>query len=268
MVGGELLSRYETRRWVATPLYGSFRGLSREGNSSPMLCVVSPRRLRFIGGGESEPLRFNFHNRFNMTRKELAELLGISGAMVSKLAKRGMPTDSLERAQRWRKRHLEPGRVKGMRLDTRQPDQPAKPSPAPGARSTISANRPDADPVPVASAATVERLARITGAALAGGSDQDQAAGMLAHLREQLRALPDAARPCMPLRVWLALVDYALAEDAPMRRSHDVDAILSPEEFAQRVKQDGGAPWAWWLDDARDWRGYSVTGFPDCLEED
>lgn len=52
-----------------------------------------------------------------MMKKELAALLGISGAMVSKLSKRGMPTDSLERAQRWRKRHLDPGRVKGTRFD-------------------------------------------------------------------------------------------------------------------------------------------------------
>lgn len=53
-----------------------------------------------------------------MTKKELAALLGISGAMVTKLAKRGMPTNSLERAERWRKRHLEPGRVKGTRFDS------------------------------------------------------------------------------------------------------------------------------------------------------
>lgn len=53
-----------------------------------------------------------------MQQKELAQLLGISPAMVSRLAKRGMPTDNLERAQRWRKRHLEPGRVKGSRFGT------------------------------------------------------------------------------------------------------------------------------------------------------
>ncbi len=52
-----------------------------------------------------------------MTRTELAGLLGISISMVSRLAKRGMPTDTLERAQRWRKRHLEPGRMKGTRFD-------------------------------------------------------------------------------------------------------------------------------------------------------
>lgn len=53
-----------------------------------------------------------------MQQKELAQLLDISPAMVSRLAKRGMPTDTLERAERWRKRHLEPGRVKGSRFGT------------------------------------------------------------------------------------------------------------------------------------------------------
>ena len=52
-----------------------------------------------------------------MTQKELAQALGISAGMVSRLAKRGMPTDDLERAKRWRKRHLEPGRVKGVKRD-------------------------------------------------------------------------------------------------------------------------------------------------------
>lgn len=52
-----------------------------------------------------------------MLKKELAQLLGISPAMVTRLSQRGMPTDTLERAQRWRRRHLEPGRVKGNRFD-------------------------------------------------------------------------------------------------------------------------------------------------------
>jgi phage terminase Nu1 subunit (DNA packaging protein) len=53
-----------------------------------------------------------------MNRKELAVKLGISASMVTRLARRGMPTDSVDRAQRWRKRHLEPGRMKGARVDT------------------------------------------------------------------------------------------------------------------------------------------------------
>lgn len=201
-----------------------------------------------------------------MTQKELAELLGISGAMVTKLVKRGMPTDSLERAQRWRKRHLEPGRVKGVRYDAKQKDQPAKPSAAPGARPTTSASRPGAAPAPVASVATVERFARGTGAALAG-SDQGQASDMLVRLRELLRALPDGARPCMPLRVWLALVDYMLEADAAVRQGHDADAILSPEEFAQRVSPELVALWGLWLDAACDWGGDSVNGLTEHAEE-
>ena len=65
-----------------------------------------------------------------MQQKELAKLLDISPAMVSRLAKRGMPTDDPERDQRWRKRHLEPARVKGVRADTIKPRQQAAPTPA------------------------------------------------------------------------------------------------------------------------------------------
>lgn len=52
-----------------------------------------------------------------MKQKELAILLDITPAMVSRLAKRGMPVDCPERAKRWRRRHLEPGRVKGVRYE-------------------------------------------------------------------------------------------------------------------------------------------------------
>lgn len=49
-----------------------------------------------------------------MKKKDLAFALGISGAMVSKLSARGMPTDTLEGALDWRQRHLDPGRVKDV----------------------------------------------------------------------------------------------------------------------------------------------------------
>jgi len=51
-----------------------------------------------------------------MQRKDLASALNISPSMVSRLAQRGMPTDDIERARRWRKRHLHPGRIKGARF--------------------------------------------------------------------------------------------------------------------------------------------------------
>ena len=47
-----------------------------------------------------------------MLRKDLAQALGISAGMVTRLAKRGMPCDSVDSARRWRERHLEPARTK------------------------------------------------------------------------------------------------------------------------------------------------------------
>ena len=73
-------------------------------------------------------LGFVEHLRFIMLKKELATLLGVSESMVSRHAKKGMPTDSLERAQRWRKRHLEPGRIKGSRFDPKQSTGPVAPA--------------------------------------------------------------------------------------------------------------------------------------------
>ena len=57
-----------------------------------------------------------------ITREELSKELGISRGALSKLEKRGMPIDSIERARRWRKKHLQPGRLKGVRRDTLSTD--------------------------------------------------------------------------------------------------------------------------------------------------
>jgi len=64
-----------------------------------------------------------------MTRTELAAALGISVSMVSRLVKRGMPDDSIDRAQRWRKKHLQIGRVKGIKhgTDNTAPGAPVEP---------------------------------------------------------------------------------------------------------------------------------------------
>ena len=57
-----------------------------------------------------------------MLRKDIAAELGISPSMVTRLAKRGMPTSDANSARRWRDRHLDPARVKGLRM---QPQRPA-----------------------------------------------------------------------------------------------------------------------------------------------
>ncbi len=107
-----------------------------------------------------------------MQQKELAKLLGISPAMVSRLAKRGMPIDCPERAQRWRKRHLEPGRVKGARFDPAQATKPTAPKPA----TTDTA----AAAVPGVSVADVEAAGAELDNALSTG-DQAWADVMLQH---------------------------------------------------------------------------------------
>lgn len=50
-----------------------------------------------------------------MLKKDLAEALGISGAMVSKLAARGMPTHSIAAARHWRAANLSQGHTKQFR---------------------------------------------------------------------------------------------------------------------------------------------------------
>ncbi|WP_374258318.1 hypothetical protein [Aquabacterium sp.] len=186
-----------------------------------------------------------------MKQYELAEQLGITPAMVSKLAKRGMPTDSVERASRWRKRHLEPGRVKGSKYGTE-----AKPE-APAAR-----------PLPGAAAPLLLDAVAALDAALTAGHEE-QLDGLVMEVREQLRAVPDAMVPALPLRVWLCLVDWMLADDAPVHMESDQGRALKPLEFAALVNPDPDWRLSWlWLDEARDVRGLSITGLPDPDPDD
>lgn len=155
-----------------------------------------------------------------MQQKELAILLDISPAMVSRLAKKGMPTDDLERAQRWRKRHLEPGRVKGVRADTIKPKQPTPPAPA---------NAPPANDatlvleVETVGAGVNDRLKRGN---LYGGALHTY---LLRQLFKQNRN-PDFS-PCLPLRVWVALLDYMLHQAADVRHHPNADEVLNPVQF-------------------------------------
>ncbi len=194
-----------------------------------------------------------------MTQKELARLLGVSEALVSKHSKIGMPTDSLERAVKWRKRHLEPGRVKGSRFDPKgiqaSPGTQVASAPTATPRGTVNV-------VEVEAAALNSALAKV---------DQDAAAKHLAHLRGLLRELPDTAQPKFSLRVWLALVDYVLHDTAEVRNVSDLEEIFTPAEFGKRAAP-AHALAAWLaihcLDHARDRSGFSITGFPDGPDDE
>lgn len=73
-----------------------------------------------------------------LLQSELAEALGVSPAVVSRDARRGMPIDSVEAAGDWRARHLRP-RVKAGQAA-------ADPAPAPAATPSSRPARPDARP--------------------------------------------------------------------------------------------------------------------------
>lgn len=191
-----------------------------------------------------------------MLMKDLAEQLGISGSMVSRLAKRGMPTDSLERAQRWRKRHLEPGRVKGQRFEAGATST-MKP---PACASAGGADRRDG--VAHGQAATrllqaVEVAGRLLDAALfgmgEGGPDAETD-----RYRALLRLLPDGQSPRLPVRVWVSLLNHLLHEESALRTLPNQTALLTIEEATVIINPDGSGLFQagnWW-GIACDWGGH------------
>lgn len=195
-----------------------------------------------------------------MQQNELAKLLGISPAMVSRLKKQNMPTDSLERAQRWRKRHLEPGRIKGSRFDPLQKSQPAAP--------TASTPAP-------AAADLGELLAEVetTGDELDKAlteNESEWAAVMVQQARELLRQIPSDAQPRLSLRAWLALVDWFIHPACDILQAPDKSTLLNPVQFGMR--------WHGWpeyplmnehtLDAACDWHDHAINGWPEYPDDD
>lgn len=208
-----------------------------------------------------------------MQQKELASLLDISPAMVSRLAKRGMPTDTLERAEKWRRRHLEPGRVKGSRIDTVKLG-PCKPANL--AITTQGKNHPGnllQDRINAAalsgavSLATVELWSNATRHAQASGAAT--LGEMVTELRALLRRLQIDDAPRMALGVWLALTDYSMHSESELRQATDLDTLLDPNGFAARVNPDSPDWGVVWLNDfACDWEGCAVNGWPAGCEDD
>jgi hypothetical protein len=189
-----------------------------------------------------------------MLKKDLAEKLGISPSMVSRLAKRGMPTDSQERAQRWRRRHLEPGRTVGSRFDparSRRKAQGATPGPAPAALEARPAHAIGCD------LAHLLRVAELLGHCLETG--RGELVGALSErLRAQLRGTPNHAAPALALRVWRALAGWALLEPPQVSAAPQAQD-LTASEFAGLI----ALPWldgAEVLNICRDCYGHSIPG--------
>lgn len=186
-----------------------------------------------------------------MMKKELAAALGISAAMVTKLARRGMPTDTPERAERWRRRHLEPGRIKGVRADTR-PGLTGGPVPelaTPGAalagmdaiegqdRAEGAAHQGEAAPADflasrarreAAEAAIAElRLAEQRGEVIRTDAVRAAFGTALTATRDRLLSIPDRLAPVLA------------AESAPQRVHETLNA-----EIRDALTQLSAAPWS------------------------
>lgn len=205
-----------------------------------------------------------------MQQKQLAKLLGISPAMVSRLHKRGMPIDCPERAKRWRKRHLEPGRVKGVRFD------PTQPTELPETKQTAPKITPTAAYDPLLG--TVESAGAELDHAIMG-NDQEWSGVMTQQLRDLLRQLPDDARPCLTLRVWLALLEWLISPECEVFDSPNKSEILTPGQFAYRrhkaffakglmTTEHISCLGANALSEACDWNDVSINGWPDDPEKD
>jgi len=192
-----------------------------------------------------------------MQQKELATLLDISPAMVSRLVKRGMPTDTIERAERWRRRHLEPGRVKGSRVDTVK--RPAQQDPP---KVTSPSTAP-----PRVSLNDTENMGVLVDAALANGN-QYGAAVRTHQLRVLLRQMAnDADLVRLPLRVWVALLDYMLHEEAEVRSKSHAGGPLTAEAVCLFL---GEANWVAGvvLEEACDFDDNALNGWPDYPDDE
>ena len=196
-----------------------------------------------------------------MQQNQLAKLLGITPAMVSRLKKRGMPTDTLERAERWRKRHLEPGRVKGSRFDPNQVTRPP---------ATIKL-APLADAVAEVEAAGLELESALN------DGDQAWTELIVQQVRESLRKMRleadpnDEAEPRLSLRVWVALCTYVLNTDGLIERATNPGQLITPLQFCRYWRPDRPTyPLQnhHALTHACDWNDFSITGWPKHSDDD
>lgn len=178
-----------------------------------------------------------------MKKTELAKLLNISGSMVSRLARKGMPTDSLDRAQRWRRRHLETGRMKGIRYDPSRPRGQAPPQPD----GTGAEGEP---PAPVVS--FEEIISEIASRPMWAMRPVDLVAAVnrrhaLFELKETAVALGvfdaieaswQAAMAATPGAVWQVFVACDLAASSPELTREEIFRMASPDPVGQADDAD------------------------------
>lgn len=139
-----------------------------------------------------------------MLKQELADALNISAPMVSRLARRGMPTDSIASARRWREQNLEFSR----RKEHRMPSVPRRPA---RAEREAELERQAAD----AALVTVEVLGRLANRALEAGEFDSVAPDLRAALARVPEAHRDRVRLAGTDAEWLELTGQPARTDEP-----------------------------------------------------
>lgn len=138
-----------------------------------------------------------------MQLKDLAAALDISPAMVSKLRRRGMPVDSVAAAERWRRRHLDFVRTKGVRAGTERARHAQE--------SGGDVSKPDSGlrrPVTVdAATARLLRIVEEIGRAAFNSIERGAFANLAPVLRQAMSQVPIELRERirLPLAAWDAL---------------------------------------------------------------
>lgn len=143
-----------------------------------------------------------------LLQNELAEALGISASMLSRLKKRGMPVDSLAAARAWRALHLKPELTKENRYT------PFKEAPSPDRQDK---SNPD----------QVNALGRLA-------SYQFVTYGRI--LKQAMRILPRSLRAevSLPIPVWEALTNDEFKKIDLWEKANGIEPIPPPtaEELA------------------------------------
>ena len=99
-------------------------------------------------------------------------------------------------------------------------------------------------------------------AALATTSAENRPA-LLAPLRDTLRQLPDDAAPAMPLRVWVALVNWVFDCNSPAWQTQDQAAVMTPSEFSNVATPLGATLGTFCFDLACNWADWPEGYFHD-----
>lgn len=184
-----------------------------------------------------------------MKDKELATALGISGAMVSKLKQRGMPTHSVEAAQQWRLAYLQPGRTKTARADATFMDDGAEalrpPAAAPLATPGVEPYLASRARREAAEAALAEmKLREQSGELVRSAAVTAAYAVRLTYLRDALLQLPARLAPSFAVETDQQAIDRQLFDELAriLREAANADIPAPGPSWSRTICQHCAVP--------------------------